>query len=504
MFVAAGLLYACWPPIPRTSKHSDLPKPVREFRGVWVATVANIDWPSAPGLPSQKQRMEAIKLLDRCHTLKLNAVILQVRPQCDLFYPSNIEPWSYFLSGEQGKPPDPPYDPLEFWIEESHARGLELHAWVNPFRANHPKHHGKFSPQSIAMRRPDFVLPLGNEGYYWLDPGHPQARDHTMAVISEIVERYDVDGIHLDDYFYPYPSYNNNVDFPDQISWTRYITEGGSLSRSDWRRKNVNNFVRNLYEQIKLIRPTIKVGLSPFGIWRPGHPADAIAGIDQYEQLFADARLWWQQGWLDYFVPQLYWRISSSGQSFPELLTWWKHHNNKDRHLWPGLYTSKVIDSQWPIDEIPEQIALTRNIIQDSGHVHFSIQSLLGKDGPSKEFALKLATQLYQLPALVPSSPWLDDVPPAAPIVSQPLRLNGRIELSWRRAESEEAFLHVVYSKTNKGWNYEIVPGTRRSHSFFSVQQDMKWEAFAVSSVDHAGNESQPAIKSADTTKTFD
>ena len=294
---------------------------------MWVATVANIDWPSAPGLPSRTQQSEALSILERCRDLNFNAVILQVRPQCDLIYPSRLEPWSYFLSGEQGFPPQPLYDPLSFWIEEAHARGLELHAWINPFRANHPGHAGKPSPRSILSQRPDLAHRLGDKGYYWLDPGHPEARAHTMAVILELIEHYDLDGIHLDDYFYPYPSYNGGADFPDGATWRSYRDAGGSLSRSDWRRRNVDDFVRGLYLEIKQRRPEVMVGISPFGVWRPGHPPGAQAGVDQYETLFADPRLWLREGWLDYLAPQLYWRIGAESRSFPALLSWWRENN---------------------------------------------------------------------------------------------------------------------------------------------------------------------------------
>ena len=199
----------------------------REFRGVWVATVSNIDWPSAPGLEPEQQRQEALAILDRAAELNMNAVILQVRPQCDALYRSSLEPWSYFLTGEQGTPPKPLYDPLTFWVEQAHARGMQLHAWFNPYRVAHPSMKGEFSANSVVKKKPGLVREL-DQGYFWLDPSEPGTQEHSLAVIMDVVKRYDIDGVHMDDYFYPYPSYLGGREFPDEGQWELYRSGGGS------------------------------------------------------------------------------------------------------------------------------------------------------------------------------------------------------------------------------------------------------------------------------------
>src|SRR5438128_2395687 len=307
------------------------PPAMREMRGMWVATVTNIDWPSKPGLSCEEQQKEMIAILDRARELKFNAIILQVRTSCDAFYPSDLEPWSEYLTGQQGKPPEPFYDPLAMWIEQAHARGLELHAWFNPFRARHPAAKSD-SPQHISKTHPELVKQYGK--YQWLDPGEPAAREHTLKVFRDVVHRYDIDGVHIDDYFYPYPE--KGVDFPDEASWQRYQKSGGKLSRADWRRQNINDLIEKTYAMIKQEKPHVKFGISPFGIWKPGFPA-AVAGFNQYDSLYADAKLWLNKGWCDYFTPQLYWRISATSQPYKGLLDWWISENSKGRNIYPGL-----------------------------------------------------------------------------------------------------------------------------------------------------------------------
>ncbi|MCD6308230.1 MAG: family 10 glycosylhydrolase, partial [Candidatus Latescibacteria bacterium] len=341
--VAAGLLAGCAAFRPTVAEREEAPPPPeREFRAVWVATVANIDWPSEPGLPTDTQKEEAVAILNRAQAAHLNAVILQVRPQCDAFYPSELEPWSYFLTGEQGKAPEPYYDPLAFWIEEAHNRGLELHAWFNPYRAHHPM--GEIGPSSVVRTKPGIALELKG-GYYWLDPAMKGTQDHSFAVVMDVVGRYDIDGVHFDDYFYPYPSYNNGGDFPDDESWKRYVDGGGKLSRGNWRRKNVDTFVERVYRGIRKAKPRVRFGMSPFGIWRPYFP-QSIRGLDQYDVLYADAKRWLNEGWVDYFTPQLYWPIRQIPQSYPVLLSWWARENTRNRNLWPGLYTSRARDGR--------------------------------------------------------------------------------------------------------------------------------------------------------------
>lgn len=459
-------LTACTALLTRRPPTPELPEPDREFRGVWVATVDNIDWPSRPGLTPAAQRVEALAILDRCRDLNLNAVVLQVRPHCDALYPSELEPWSYYLTGRQGRAPDPLYDPLQFWIDESHARGLELHAWFNPYRANHPKHQGPLAPESMVRRRPDLVVKLGDEGYYWLDPGHPDTRAHTLEVIADVVRRYDVDGVHLDDYFYPYPSYNDGEDFPDEPTWQAYRNGGGRLSRGAWRRRNVDLFVEELYRQVKKEKRHVKVGISPFGIWRPGHPASIQTGFNQHDMIFADARRWLREGWVDYYTPQLYWPIAQVPQSFPVLLAWWAEQNPEGRHLWPGLFTSRVREGGWSAREVANQIMVTRALSPSGpGNVHFSMRSLLeDRRGPdSTSLGEELLSGPYRRRALPPPFPWLDKRAPAAPEATVHL-IGDEVVVSWKPADEDRPFRYVVYWEQARVWNWDVLPAAQQSY----------------------------------------
>jgi uncharacterized lipoprotein YddW (UPF0748 family) len=297
-----------------TNLNDNPPKAMQEFRAAWIASVANINWPSKPGLSKADQQKEAIALLDLLQSLNFNAAILQIRPQADALYKSDIEPWSYFLTGKQGEAPNPYYDPLEFWVEAAHNRGMELHVWLNPYRAHHLT-GGTESAKSIVNEKPEMVVKL-KDGQYWMDPSLKAVQDQSAAVVKDIVKRYDIDGVHFDDYFYPYDSYNGGADFPDTLSWNAYLQKGGKLSRGDWRRESVNTFIKRVYKEIKAEKKYVKFGLSPFGIWRPGYP-ESIEGMDQYDKLYADAKLWLNKGWIDYFTPQLYWKINPIPQSFP-------------------------------------------------------------------------------------------------------------------------------------------------------------------------------------------
>src|ERR1039458_5009065 len=275
-----------------------VPPPVRrEFRGVWVASVRNLDWPSKPGLPPSLAKAELIALLDRAAALGLNAVLLQVRPAGDALYASKIEPWSEYLTGRQGMAPVPFWDPLQFAVEQAHARGLELHAWFNPYRAKEPSAKGPLAATHIARRHPELVKKYGTQ--LWMDPGEPAVREQTLRVVLDVVKRYDIDGVHLDDYFYPYPERrpNGSTDFPDDRSWKAYRKSGGKLARDDWRRANVDDLVETLHREIAKAKPWVKFGISPFQLWRPGYPESITTGLDAYATLYADSRKWFANGW---------------------------------------------------------------------------------------------------------------------------------------------------------------------------------------------------------------
>lgn len=472
---------------PATDSPSTAPTPAREFRAAWVATVANIDWPSEPGLSTAEQQAELRALLDEAVLMHFNAIILQVRPAADALYHSNLEPWSYWLTGEQGKAPEPFYDPLAFAVEEAHRRGLELHAWFNPYRAGHPTHKGSYAASHLSKSQPGIVREYGD--LLWLDPGEPEAARHSLNVILDVVKRYDIDGVHLDDYFYPYPikdEEGRDVPFPDETSWLRAVEQGTNLTRDDWRRQNVDLLVKSLYYEIKREKPWVKFGISPFGIWRPGHPPQ-ITGFDAHDKLYADARKWLQAGWVDYFTPQLYWKISSEGQSYPILLDWWLEQNTHNRHIWPGNYTSRVgfaPDRAWSAEEIIDQIYVTRERAGATGNVHFSMQVLMKN---ADNLARKLAAGPYAAPALVPASPWLDTTVPGRPTLALERR-SGDAVVTMRPAEGERAWLWIVRTRFGDTWTTDIIPGWMQAHVL--GQENTAPNEVAVSLVHRTGNES--------------
>lgn len=476
---------------------SAVPSPPREFRAVWVATVANIDWPSKPGLPSDQQKSELLAILEKCVEMNLNAVVLQVRPTADALYKSDLEPWSEYLTGKQGQAPEPYYDPLDFAVKEAHLRGLELHVWFNPYRARHPSTKGENAATHVVKSRPDLAKQYGK--HYWLDPGEPDTQKHSLAVMLDVVKRYDIDGVHLDDYFYPYKERGADgkvLDFPDGPAYKRYTDGGGKLARDDWRRKNVDDFIRDLYAAIKIEKKWVKLGISPFGIARPGKPA-GIAGFDQYSELYADAQKWLNEGWLDYWTPQLYWRIDQKQQSYPVLLKYWASENKMGRNLWPGNFTGKVSDpegSPWNSQEILNQVKVTRETPGASGNVHFSMRAFMQNRGGIVD-ALKGGP--YSKQALAPPSPWLDDKAPAKPVVKAfQGALTGTVSIGWKPGDSEQPWQWVVYTKGSDGWSYQVLPGDKTTLELSGADAASRPQAVAVSAVDRCGNESEKAAVS--------
>ena len=477
--------------VPVRKEVPDAPPPVmREFRGAWVAAVSHIDWPSRAGLTAAEQRAELLGILDRLVALRMNAIVLHVRPAADALYASAIEPWSTYLTGRQGQPPQPMWDPLAFAVDAAHARGLELHAWFNPYRAFHGSgRYGDTASTHISRTNPELVRQYGTD--LWMNPGDPAVRRRTLQVIADVVQRYDIDAVHLDDYFYPYriARQGQTVPFPDASTYAAYQRAGGRLSVSDWRRENVNTFVRELYEQTRRQRSHVRVGISPFGIWRPGYPQD-VRGLDAYEEIYADSRLWLRNGWVDYFAPQLYWHPDAPQQSFRSLLSWWgsAEQNPHGRHVWPGLFTNRVITGQsrpqWDATAVTRQIAMARADGSASGHVHFSMRALM--QDPAG-LTSQLATSIYREPALIPATPWLDSTRPPAPaprILADRATGGQRVEL---RADAATApwLWTVQYRDAGGAWRTEIVPGRERS---IPVQRGAT--DYWVSAVNRVGNQS--------------
>lgn len=352
--------------------------PPREWRAAWIATVANIDWPSKPGLSAETQQAEIRTLCDTAVRTGLNALILQVRTATDALYESKLEPWSEYLTGTQGKHPG--YDPLAVWLAECRARKLELHAWFNPYRSRHSSAKSPVADSHVSRSHPDWVRRYGDQ--LWMDPGEAGAAEHTLAVVRDVLTRYAIDGVHIDDYFYPYPvtdpATKQEVDFPDEPSWQRYVAKGGSLARADWRRYNVNTLVQRLYTLAHEVRPGTRVGVSPFGMPKPGMRPAGISGFSQYDKLYADVELWLREGWMDYLAPQLYWPRAQTAQAFEPLLQAWRALNPLGRPIHPGLFTSRINDTpqSWQPDEVLAQIDIIRRQSPGSGHIHFSMAAL--------------------------------------------------------------------------------------------------------------------------------
>ena len=386
-------------------RHGEPPPPLpREFRAAWVATVANIDWPSRPGLPAAQQRAEMQALLDRAQAIGLNALVLQVRPAADALYPSALEPWSEYLTGASGQPPDEAWDPLAEWVDGAHRRGLELHAWFNPYRARHPSARSEPAATHVAVADPAIVRPYGE--WLWMDPAEPRAAQRMLDVVLDVLHRYDVDGVHIDDYFYPYPVHDAQgvaLPFPDDAAWQRHLDAGGAGDRAAWRRAQVDALVERLHREVHAARPWVRFGISPFGLPRPDRRPPGISGFSQYDQLHADVERWLAEGWLDYLAPQLYWPIAQAAQAFPVLQAAWRAGNVQGRHLWPGLFTSRLGAERnaYDADEVLAQVALTRrDVAADDGHLHFSMAALLhNRDG----IAERLRAGPYAQPALTPA-----------------------------------------------------------------------------------------------------
>jgi uncharacterized lipoprotein YddW (UPF0748 family) len=456
----------------------------REFRGVWIATVANIDWPSRPGLSTAEQKAQLIRILDRAVELRLNAVVFQVRPACDAMYASAIEPWSEYLTGHMGRAPVPLYDPLAFAVDEAHKRGLELHAWFNPYRARHFTGKSPAAANHISRTHPELVKRCGK--YLWLDPGEVAVRDYSLSVVMDVVRRYDIDGVHFDDYFYPdRTDLGAGWDFPDDESWAKF---GGSarrngISREDWRRENVNTFIARVYQSIKGAKPWVKFGISPRGIWRPGYPRQ-VKGLDAYVNLYADSRRWLANGWLDYFSPQLYWPVESIEQSFPALLDWWAAQNPKGRHLWPGLNVARA--DQWPVDEIPSQIRLARKEPGVTGYLCYSASSLMG----DSVWTEALRRQVNREPALVPASPWLSTNKPGKPALFLSGFHSGDLRLMLGKpSQRDQTRWWLIQTRSQGDWKTEILPGWEQWKHFGNTQPDV----IAVSLIDRCGFAS-PAV----------
>lgn len=430
-------------------------QPKREFRGVWIATVVNIDWPTSTKLTMEKQKQQLLDILNSHQETGINAIMLQVRPAADALYAKGREPWSKYLTGRQGQ--NPGYDPLEFAITEAHKRGMELHAWFNPYRATFDGNFAALSPQHITRIKPDWFFTYG--GIKTFNPGLPEVRDYIVQVILDVVDNYDIDGVHMDDYFYPYPIAGQKIN--DEDTYAKYGQ--GFDNIKDWRRHNVDLLIKMIADSVHAHDPNIKFGISPFGIWAnksQNEVGSETNGGSSYYENYADSRKWMQEGWIDYINPQLYWPIGNRAAAFDKLLSWWSD-NTYGRHLYIGqaayrINERKTLAFKNP-GQLPSQINLIRNNPRVQGSVYFSSSSLTNNPLGITD---SLRDNYYRYPALPPVMLWRDSIAPNPPqnVTARP-GLKGGVAVRWQAPglakDEEPVYGYVIYRFDNEKINID-------------------------------------------------
>ncbi len=478
--------------------------PQREFRAIWVATVNNIDWPSRPGLPVENQKSEIRQLLDGHKADGMNAVIMQVRPTADAFYPSDLEPWSRYLQGEQGMAPQPFFDPLEYFIEQCHLRGMEFHAWFNPYRIKQsPKDN--LSPNHIINQHPDWGWTYGERQYF--DPGHPEVRSFLVKVIRDVVRRYDIDAVHFDDYFYPYKVEGESL--PDNKTFQKFPRNYTPSQINDWRRDNVNIVIQMLSQAIKEEKPWVKFGVSPFGVWRnksvDPKGSNTKAGTTNYDDLYADIVLWQREGWIDYTIPQIYWEIGHPTADFSTLTQWWSEHSY-GRGMYVGHAVYKLDKNSSTVawrksDQLINQIKLVRTTPGISGSAWYSsVQFKRDLDG----FRQKLRSSVYSKPAIIPPMPWIDETAPQSPNNLKVTEGDQGVTLSWENgktnSEMNRARFFAIYGSTKKRKlkspdQQTLTDITGSSQVYFKYQPGARKHKYyyRITALDRLNNESTPS-----------
>src|SRR5690554_172675 len=471
--------------------------PKREFRGVWIATVANIDWPTRQGMPAAQQRAELIAILDAHQRAGINAIMFQIRPGADALYGKSREPWSAFLSGTQGRAPSPVYDPLDFAIKEAHSRGMELHAWMNPYRATFNS-ASNVAPDHITRKKPEWFFTYGGKKYF--NPALPEVRSYISSVVMDVVRNYDVDGIHFDDYFYPYPEKN---PIPDAKEFRQY--GHGFSSVDDWRRNNVDQLIKSVSDSIFAEKKYIKFGISPFGIWdnKRDHPLGSeTAGFSGYRQLYADARKWTEEGWIDYINPQIYFPFNYRAAAYEVLVDWWaKNSFGKHLYIGHGAYRASENGQGWrERDQIPRQITHLRENDQVHGSIYFSSKSLTNNMAGLRD---SLQYTYYRHKSLPPLMPWKDSTPPIAPRgLTVRAGQKKAATLHWQKpdaaSDGEEPFGYLVY-RFEEGEKQDLSRAKNILHISYnsgyttytddSVDRNKRY-TYIITSIDRLKNES--------------
>lgn len=475
--------------------HSSSAQPKYEFRAAWIATVDNIDWPSKKGLSTAQQQQEFMQLLDMLKQTGMNAVVVQIRPCADAFYPSPYEPWSEWLTGQQGVAPNPYYDPLAFMIAETHRRGMEFHGWFNPYRAVFNTKTSSIASNSPTRLHPEWFLTYGDKKYF--DPGLPEVRNYVTRIIRDVIARYDIDAVHFDDYFYPYRI--EGKEFPDQHSYTLY---GKNLSKDDWRRSNVDSIIVQLNSAIKSIKPYVKFGISPFGIWRNKdkdvNGSDTHGGQTNYDDLYADILLWLKNGWIDYVAPQLYWEQGHKLADYNTLIDWWsKHAYGKHVYIGHGIYRAGTNKAWSNKSEIPNQLNLLHQYTTIQGSVYFNTRSFITNASAWKD---SLQYNQYKYQALIPAMPWIDSIIPPKPQVQVVTKGDSCLLTITQPVNSECIRKIVVYAfntldeksnHQNPKYIYKIIHAEGNTTQISISEEVYKKFKLAVTVLDYGNNESK-------------
>lgn len=479
-------------------KQTDSPPAKHEFRAVWVATFHNIDWPSAKGLKASDQQSEFLQLLRNLQRNRMNAVVVQVRSNGDAIYKSDYAPWSEYINGAQGLAPEPYYDPLRFMVSAAHDRNMEFHAWFNPFRAISHHRFSSVADSNIARKHPEWTYQYGNTRY--LNPGIPEVRNYLTKVVMEVVQKYDVDGIHFDDYFYPYQT--NGEGLNDVEAFERYGSEFRTIHA--WRRHNVDAFIQQVSDSLKSINPRVKFGISPVGIWRnkqdDPNGSNSDARFTSYDGLYADVRKWLESGWIDYVAPQLYWATEHPRASYDALAPWWAE-NTFGKHLYIGHAAFKLKEKKsthWKNPEqLPHQLQFNQSYPQIKGSIFYSASSFEGNPHQVDEL---LQNDRFRYPALIPSMPWKDNIPPQAPDRLMATAKPRRIRLQWEAPklakDGESASYYIVYR-----FEGAQAQDMRRADRIRTITKDQVWldlkvesgknYTYLVTAVDRLHNESR-------------
>ena len=470
--------------------------PKREFRAAWIQSVNG----QFRGMPTEKLKQNLIGQLNSLQKAGINAIIFQVRPEADALYASRLEPWSRFLTGVQGKAPEPYWDPMQFMIDECHKRGMEFHAWINPYRTKTTL-KSELAPNHVYNIHPEWFVTYGDQLYF--DPALPESRRHICMVVSDIVSRYDVDAIHMDDYFYPYPI--KGKDFPDDASFARF--GGGFSNKGDWRRSNVNVLIKKLHETIREIKPWVKFGVSPFGIYR-NESSDPLGsktkGLQNYDDLYADVLLWAREGWIDYNIPQIYWHIGHPVADYETLVKWWDR-NTENRPLFIGQSVMNTVQNADPknpsINQLPRKMALQRAYQTIGGSCQWPASAVVENAGKYRD---ALIAEYHKYPALPPVFDFMDNEAPAKVRKMKPVWTEDGYILFWTapkyKEEMNRAVQYVVYrfndkEKVNIDDPSHIVAITRDNFYKLPYEDGKTKYRYVVTALDRLHNESKSVGK---------